>query len=394
MRFSSALRGVSDMKERQKLRTLLASFFRIGVIGFGGGNALVPVMRTACVEKRQLVSDSKFHDQVFVANITPGALPVEIACGIGREAAGWKGMVFAPIALSLPGAALTVVLLAFFSVLNDTVTEYIQLASVLISVYILYQLGKYIFSMFREADGQGSLRRDTALFLAATCLVCGQDFCDLVGLEEVAAPSVSCTTLMLCVLVFAFLWKRPRHLIHIQWQPLLRNEGIWLLAFLCLSLPAVLICADSLQLLLRGGVSALMSFGGGDAYLGIADDLFVQSGIFSVDVFYGELVPVVNILPGSILCKMTTGMGYLLGASTTGTVLGGCVVAVAGFACGIFFSCLSFMFVEHVYNSSRDLEVFTFIKRMVRPIVSAFMVSVILTLLQKDIQVLSAFFGG
>ena len=51
----------------------------------------------------------------------------------------------------------------------------------------------------------------------------------------------------------------------------------------------------------RGVLSSWMSFGGGDAYLTIADGLFVETGLVSDTIFYGSIIAIVNVLPGSIL---------------------------------------------------------------------------------------------
>lgn len=58
------------------------------------------------------------------------------------------------------------------------------------------------------------------------------------------------------------------------------------------------------------------------------------------------------------------------------------------------FSCPSERFAEHLCTGSGCRESFTFIKSMVRPIVSLLMGGVRLTLPQKDINALLAFFGG
>ena len=59
--------------------------FRVGLIGFGGGNALIPILEQAAVEEQKLVNQEEYEEDVVVASITPGALPVEIAGGIGRR---------------------------------------------------------------------------------------------------------------------------------------------------------------------------------------------------------------------------------------------------------------------------------------------------------------------
>ena len=99
----------------------------------------------------------------------------------------------------------------------------------------------------------------------------------------------------------------------------------------------------------QGAVSSFLSFGGGDAYLSIADGLFVPEYISESD-FYNHLVVIVNVLPGSILCKTLAGIGYLCGEAVVGTIAGGFAFAVAGFACSVACSCFVFYLVYHLYD--------------------------------------------
>lgn len=68
-----------------RIRGLMQAVLRVGVIGFGGGNALIPVMEKEFVTKKPYVTKEEYDEAVLAASITPGALPVEIACGIGRK---------------------------------------------------------------------------------------------------------------------------------------------------------------------------------------------------------------------------------------------------------------------------------------------------------------------
>ena len=62
--------------EIQKELKLMASIFKIGVVGFGGGTALIPVIEREVVEDQKIVEKSEYDKDVIVASITPGALPV------------------------------------------------------------------------------------------------------------------------------------------------------------------------------------------------------------------------------------------------------------------------------------------------------------------------------
>ena len=76
------------------MKELLFTMFKIGCIGFGGGTALVPVIESEVVYEKKLIDKDEYTKDVVVANITPGALPVEVAAGVGRKVCGIPGNAF------------------------------------------------------------------------------------------------------------------------------------------------------------------------------------------------------------------------------------------------------------------------------------------------------------
>ncbi|MBQ5370000.1 MAG: chromate transporter, partial [Bacteroidaceae bacterium] len=59
--------------------------------------------KTVAEKKARGAEISEYEEDVVVASITPGALPVEIASGIGRRLFGWKGLLAGSIGMALPG---------------------------------------------------------------------------------------------------------------------------------------------------------------------------------------------------------------------------------------------------------------------------------------------------
>ncbi len=78
------MRGIIDF---------LLSMAKVGCIGFGGGSALIPVIEDEIIQKREIDTKANYDRDVIVANITPGALPVELASSLGKRFAGNLGMV-------------------------------------------------------------------------------------------------------------------------------------------------------------------------------------------------------------------------------------------------------------------------------------------------------------
>lgn len=60
----------------KKFMSMITTMLKIGFIGFGGGTALIPVIEEEIVEKNKVVTEEQFNNEVMIASITPGALPV------------------------------------------------------------------------------------------------------------------------------------------------------------------------------------------------------------------------------------------------------------------------------------------------------------------------------
>lgn len=166
-----------------------------------------------------------------------------------------------------------------------------------------------------------------------------------------------------------------------------KEEFTWLMFLVVSSIPAIFLFADTVSFIGRGFLSSIMSFGGGDAYLTIADSLFVADGMegyVSNDIFYTNIVTLVNVLPGSILCKTLTGVGYCLGFEATGNVFGGYAVAMVGFATAIVGSCSVVSLIQYVFEKFEKIRVLEILKSWVKVIISGLLGSVILNLIYSQ----------
>lgn len=85
-------------------------FLKLGVIGFGGPAAHIALMREEIVKRRRWLDDQQFVDLVGVTAIIPGPSSTEMAIHIGRERAGWRGLVVSGACFILPAALIVGVL--------------------------------------------------------------------------------------------------------------------------------------------------------------------------------------------------------------------------------------------------------------------------------------------
>lgn len=91
------------MRERPKiLAHLFFSFFKIGLFTFGGGYAMISVIRDTCVEKKHWLTDSEMMDVAVIAESTPGPIAINCSTYVGYKLAGIGGAAVATLGVVLP----------------------------------------------------------------------------------------------------------------------------------------------------------------------------------------------------------------------------------------------------------------------------------------------------
>ena len=96
------------------LAEVVALFLRLGLTGFGGPAAHIALMERECVQRRRWITRQQFLDLLGVANLIPGPTSTELAMHVGRQHAGWPGLVVAGLAFLVPGALLVAALAALY----------------------------------------------------------------------------------------------------------------------------------------------------------------------------------------------------------------------------------------------------------------------------------------
>ncbi len=423
---------------------LLLSMLKIGVIGFGGGSALIPVIEDEVVTGQKLISKKDYDEDVVSACVTPGALPVEIAAGAGRRSFGIPGMLSTTTVIALPGAFLTVLLLSALTT-SSVISTWLPMISIGIGGFICALLVHYSVETAKNAEKEspGFLIKNILIMAAVLLITAESNIYALLQMD--AEPIFGLSTLsVLCLAFFViinlgsgkdkgrllqtavfsvlYFWCVSKmalfresyvrlaiylimtalagfHLVQdlrSEKQSSVKMEGAaaslmkenlaWLLYIAVLAIPAVLISRDTILYMARGFLSSLMSFGGGDAYLSVADGMFVQSGMAETSAFYGTLVPIANALPGSILCKILTGVGFLYGQEITGNAAGGWAVALAGFGVSVAASGVVFGIVCWLFRTFEDISALKQIGKWIRPIISGILLNVCLTMMRTGMD--------
>lgn len=107
---------------------LFVSFFKIGLFGFGGGYAMLPLIQDEVVNINNWISVSDFTDIVAISQTTPGPISFNSATYIGYTAVtnmgfttlqGVIGSAICTLAVSVPSLIIMTVVCAFFKRLNN-----------------------------------------------------------------------------------------------------------------------------------------------------------------------------------------------------------------------------------------------------------------------------------
>ena len=80
---------------------LFIEFFLIGLFTFGGGYAMIPLVRETVIENGWL-TEAQFYDFIGVCESTPGPIAINMATFVGSDQAGVFGSVCATLGVVLP----------------------------------------------------------------------------------------------------------------------------------------------------------------------------------------------------------------------------------------------------------------------------------------------------
>ena len=91
-----------------RLRTLAATYFRIGNTTFGGGDPTMIALRKELVDKRGVLLPGQFGLSYMLARVTPGTNILAFCAATGFQLRGWPGALLAVIAVAVPSSILAV----------------------------------------------------------------------------------------------------------------------------------------------------------------------------------------------------------------------------------------------------------------------------------------------
>lgn len=98
---------------------LFATFFKIGLFTFGGGMAMIPLIKREIIEKRGWIAQEDFLDMLAIAQSAPGPIALNMAVFVGYKRSGFLGALASVLGVVLPSFMVILGVALLFNEIRD-----------------------------------------------------------------------------------------------------------------------------------------------------------------------------------------------------------------------------------------------------------------------------------
>lgn len=133
----------------KNLLELFLTFAKVGVMTFGGGYAMLPILQREVVENKGWATEEELADYFAIGQCTPGVIAVNTATFIGRKKNGVLGGIVATLGVVFPS-------IVIISLLAGVITRFSELAWVKdafagIRVCVCVLIFNSVYKLFKKA---------------------------------------------------------------------------------------------------------------------------------------------------------------------------------------------------------------------------------------------------
>ena len=124
-------------EKRTSLLDIFVTFAKIGVMTFGGGMAMLPILDRELVADRKWVSEEELMDYYAIGQCTPGIIAVNTATFVGRKLRGSIGGIVATLGVVFPSLLIITAIAALISNYADNILVRKAFAGIRVCVCVL-----------------------------------------------------------------------------------------------------------------------------------------------------------------------------------------------------------------------------------------------------------------
>ena len=128
---------------------LFLTFARIGIVTFGGGYAMLPILQREIVENKKWGTDEELADYYAISQCTPGVIAVNVATFIGRKQKGVVGGVVATLGVVFPSLVIIALLAGVIQAYSEL--QWVKHAFAGVRVCVCVLIFNSVLKLFRKA---------------------------------------------------------------------------------------------------------------------------------------------------------------------------------------------------------------------------------------------------
>ena len=167
----------------KELWDLFWTFAKMGVMTFGGGYAMLPILQREVVESKHWVSEEEIMDYYAIGQCTPGIIAVNTATFIGQKKRGIAGGIMATLGVVFPSVVIISILAGLITNFSHLVWVQNAFAGIQVCVCVL------IFNAVMKLLKKSVVDQRTAVIFAVVLV--GSVFLDLSPAWFVIAAAVA-----------------------------------------------------------------------------------------------------------------------------------------------------------------------------------------------------------
>ena len=145
------------------LLKMFLSFAKVGVMTFGGGYAMLPILQREIVDKNGWATEEELMDYFAIGQCTPGVIAVNTATFIGQKRKGIWGGIFATLGVVFPSIVIISLLAGVIEAYSGI--AWVQHAFGGIRICVCVLIGNAVVKLCKKAVVD---KVTLALFLAVT----------------------------------------------------------------------------------------------------------------------------------------------------------------------------------------------------------------------------------
>ena len=161
-------KNASERPGRVLQQDISLAFFRIGMLGFGGGPSSIPLVHSEVVKKYNWMNDDEFGDTLALANTLPGPIGTKMAGYIGYRVAGIWGCLNAILSSVIPTVVGMIVFLGLLQAYKDI--PWVQHMSASVVPVVAVMLGVMTWDFIKKS-GETLTWKVAILILALAALL-------------------------------------------------------------------------------------------------------------------------------------------------------------------------------------------------------------------------------